>query len=54
MLMSHMVADSTEELLTMADRIGVAAMATASGNLAEHFDICMSKRSEPFRWEQWL
>ena len=45
MLMSHMVADSTEALLTMADRIGVARRwLQHPGTWREHFDICMSKR----------
>ncbi|MGK7663345.1 MULTISPECIES: DUF4031 domain-containing protein [unclassified Marinovum] len=45
MKMCHMIADSTEELLTMADRIGVARKwIQAAGTAREHFDIAMSKR----------
>lgn len=45
MLMCHMVADTREELLAMADRIGVARKWIQSpGTPREHFDICKSKR----------
>jgi len=45
MKMSHMVADSTEELLAMADRIGVQRKWIQNpGTTREHFDICYSKR----------
>lgn len=47
MLMCHMVADSTEELLAMADRIGVARKwLQKPGAPSEHFDICMAKRAD--------
>jgi Protein of unknown function (DUF4031) len=45
MVMCHMVADSTDELLAMADRIGVhRRWIQRPGTKYEHFDICMSKR----------
>lgn len=46
MKMSHMIADTTEELLAMADRIGVARKwIQKPGTPGEHFDICMSRRA---------
>lgn len=46
MKMSHMAADSTEELLAMADRIGVARKwIQHPGTDREHFDIALSKRA---------
>lgn len=45
MKMCHMLADTTEELLAMADRIGVARRHIQhKGTHREHFDICQSKR----------
>ncbi|MFC4668180.1 DUF4031 domain-containing protein [Seohaeicola nanhaiensis] len=45
MKMCHMVADTTAELLEMADRIGVASRwIQKAGTAHEHFDIAMSKR----------
>lgn len=45
MKMCHMIADSTEELLTMADKIGVQRKwIQKAGSTHEHFDIAMSKR----------
>lgn len=45
MKMCHMVADSREELLAMADRIKVARRwLQKPGTSHEHFDICLSKR----------
>ena len=47
MKMCHMIADSTEELLAMADRIGVARKwIQKAGTPHEHFDICLSKKSK--------
>ena len=46
MKMCHMIADSSEELLAMADRIGVARRwLQYAGTPREHFDIAMTKRS---------
>lgn len=45
MVMSHMIADTTEELLSIADRIGVARRwLQHPGTHREHFDVCQSKR----------
>lgn len=46
MLMCHMIADSTSELLLMADKIGVyRKWIQFPGTTHEHFDICISKRA---------
>jgi Protein of unknown function (DUF4031) len=46
MKMCHMVADSTDELLAMVDRIGVKRKwIQYSGTAKEHFDICLAKRA---------
>lgn len=46
MVMCHMLADSTEELLAMADKIGVARKwIQHPGTFREHFDIALSKRA---------
>jgi hypothetical protein len=46
MIMCHMVADSTEELLAMADSIGVARKwIQHAGTWKEHFDISLTKRT---------
>ena len=46
MVMCHMLADSTEELLAMADRIGVARRwIQKPGTTHEHFDISLGKRT---------
>lgn len=45
MKMSHMTADTTEELLAMVDKIGVQRKwIQHEGTLGEHFDIAKSKR----------
>lgn len=45
--MCHMVADSTEELLAMVDRIGVARKwIQYQGTDREHFDVCKSMRAK--------
>lgn len=46
MKMCHMIADSTDELLAMADQIGVSRQwLQKAGTAHEHFDIALSKRS---------
>jgi hypothetical protein len=41
MIMCHMVADTTEELLVMADKIGVQRKwIQDAGTVYEHFDVC--------------
>jgi hypothetical protein len=46
MIMCHMLADSTDELLAMADTIGVAGRwLQRPGHYTEHFDISLSKRA---------
>lgn len=50
MIMSHMLADTTEELLEMADRIGVdRRWIQEPGTAGEHFDICQSKKTLALR-----
>lgn len=47
MKMSHMVADSTEELLEMADKIGLQRKwLQYPGDPKEHFDVAMSTRKK--------
>lgn len=46
MVMCHMLADTTEELLAMADKIGVPRKwIQKPGEPGEHFDICRAKRA---------
>jgi hypothetical protein len=46
MVMCHMLADTTEELLAMADKIGVQRKwIQHAGTYREHFDIALSKRA---------
>lgn len=45
MKMSHLMADTKEELLAMVDKIGVKRKwIQDEGKWSEHFDICLSKR----------
>lgn len=45
MIMCHMIADTTEELLHMVDIIGVKRRwIQYPGKYCEHFDICISKK----------
>ena len=46
MMMCHMMADTTEELLAMADRIGVSRRwIQRAGTPHEHFDIAKNRRA---------
>jgi hypothetical protein len=46
MIMCHMIADTTEELVAMAVAIGVKTKwIQKPGTHAEHFDICLTKRA---------
>jgi len=46
LIMCHMIADSTKELLAMVDRIGVQRKwIQDAGTYREHFDVCQSKRA---------
>lgn len=46
MVMCHMLADTTEELLAMADQIGVQRRwLQKAGTPMEHFDISLGKRA---------
>lgn len=45
MTMCHIVADTTDELLAMAAKIGVAPRwLQSAGTAKEHFDVCLAKR----------
>lgn len=45
MIMCHMMADSSDELHAMADRIGVARKwCQRRGTWKEHYDVCQAKR----------
>ena len=50
MIMCHMVADTTDELLVMADQIGVARKwIQHAGKHTEHFDISLGARAKAVR-----
>jgi len=45
MFMCHMIADTSEELLRMADKIGLRRKwVQFPGSYREHFDICLTKK----------
>lgn len=45
MIMCHMIADTTKELLEMVDKIGVGRKWIQNqGTNREHFDICLNKK----------
>jgi len=47
MVMCHMIADTSEELLKMADAIGVnRRWIQDKGTYNEHFDICQAKKKK--------
>lgn len=47
MIMCHMIADTTEELLEMADKIGVARKwIQKKGTYQEHFDISLGAKKK--------
>lgn len=50
MIMCHMVADTTEELLEMVDKIGVNRKHLQDeGTYREHFDICKAKKDKALK-----
>ncbi len=50
MLMSHMVADTKEELIAMAKAIGVnPKWIQEEGNYQEHFDVCQSMKAKAIK-----
>lgn len=61
MKMSHMIADTTEELLSMVDKIGVQRKWIQFPNTyKEHFDICIAKKIKavelgavPITWREY-
>ena len=49
-VMSHMIADTTDELLEMVDAIGVKRKHIQyAGTDREHFDVCLTKRAAAVR-----
>lgn len=51
MIMCHMMADTTKELIEMADKIGVnRKWIQYPGTPKEHFDICLTKRKQAVKF----
>jgi hypothetical protein len=47
MIMCHMIADTQQELLEMADKIGVQRKWIQDyGTNREHFDVCLAKKQK--------
>jgi Protein of unknown function (DUF4031) len=47
MIMCHMIADTSEELHAMAEKIGVARRwVQDAGGVHEHYDICLQMRAK--------
>lgn len=50
MKMSHMIADTRDELFEMIDEIGIESKHIQCKNSTrEHFDICLSKRAKAIK-----
>lgn len=50
MIMCHMIADTTEELLQMADKIDLPRKYIQhAGTAQEHFDVCLSKKQKAIK-----
>ncbi len=50
MKMCHMIADTTQELLEMADKIGVKRKwLQKAGTYQEHFDVCLSMKAKALK-----
>lgn len=51
LLLCHMIADTTEELLQMAGAIGVnRKWIQDKGTYKEHFDVCQSKKAKAIQF----
>lgn len=47
MIMNHMISDSTEELLEMCTKIGIAhKWIQYPGTYKEHFDVCLTMKAK--------
>ena len=49
MKMSHLMADTTEELRAMAKQLGLERHIQKEGEPSEHLDVSLSKRAEAIR-----